>query len=214
MSDELFREVDEEVRQDRYQQVWKRYGTLLVIAVVAIVGATVAFVVWRGAQESAREADSTRFLAAVVQEQTQRDTAILQLRDIANDGTPGYRFLASLGEASLLADAGNTAEAVAVFDSIAADDDLGASYRDMARLLAVARGMELLGSDEVEQRLSALNTEDNPFRVTAREFLAVSAIRNGNDVQARELLQANVDDSEAPPASRNRAIELLSALGN
>jgi hypothetical protein len=27
-------------------------------------------------------------------------------------------------------------------------------------------------------------------------------------------LQANVDDSEAPPASRNRAIELLSALGN
>jgi len=185
VSDELFREVDEEVRQDRYQQVWKRYGTLLVIAVVAIVGATVAFVVWRGAQESAREADSTRFLAAVVQEQTQRDTAILQLRDIANDGTPGYGFLASLREASLLADAGNTAEAVAVFDSIAADDDLGASYRDMARLLAVARGMELLGSDEVEQRLSALNTEDNPFRVTAREFLAVSAIRNGNDVQAR-----------------------------
>lgn len=214
MSDDLFREVDEEVRQDRYQLVWKRYGTLLVIAAVAIVGATVAFVVWRGAQESAREADSTRFLAAVVQEQTQRDTAILELRDIARDGTLGYRFLASLREASLLADAGDTAEAVAVFDSIAADDDLSASYRDMARLLAVAGGMELLAPEEIEQRLSALNTPENPFRVTAREFLAVSAIRAGNDAQARELLQANVDDTESPPASRNRAIELLAALGN
>lgn len=214
MSDELFREVDEEVRQDRFQQVWKRYGTLVVVAIVVIVGATIAFVVWQDAQESAREADSTRFLAAVVQEQTQRDTALLELRDIARDGTPGYRFLASLREASLLADAGNTAESVAVFDSIAADDDFGAAYRDMARLLAVARGMELLAPEEIEQRLTALNTPENPFRVTAREFLAVSAIRAGNDAQARELLQANVDDSAAPPASRNRAIELLAALGN
>lgn len=214
MSDDLFREVDEEVRQDRFQQVWKRYGTLVVIAVVAIVGATIAFVLWQGARENAREADSTRFLAAVVQEQTQRDTAILELRDLARDGTTGYRFLASLREASLLADAGNMAEAVAVFDAIAADDDLSASYRDMARLLAVARGMELLAPEEIEQRLSGLNTAENPFRVTAREFLAVSAIRAGNDAQARELLQANIDDSEVPPASRNRAVELLAVLGN
>jgi hypothetical protein len=213
VSDELFREVDEEIRQDRYQKIWKRYGTLVVIAVVAIIGATVAFVLWRDAQESAREADSTRFLAAVAQEQAARDTAVAELRDIARDGTPGYRFLASLREASLLADAGNTAEAVAVFDAIAADADLNETYRDMARVLAVSRGLELLAPAEIEQRLAPLNTPDHPFRITAREFLALAAIRAGDDNRARELLQENIDDTQSPPASRDRAIELLAALG-
>jgi hypothetical protein len=213
VSDELFREVDEEIRQDRYQKIWKRYGTLVVIAVVAIIGATVAFVLWRDAQESAREADSTRFLAAVAQEQAARDTAVAGLRDIARDGTPGYRFLASLREASLLADAGNTAEAVAVFDAIAADADLNETYRDMARVLAVSRGLELLAPAEIEQRLAPLNTPDHPFRITAREFLALAAIRAGDDNRARELLQENIDDTQSPPASRDRAIELLAALG-
>jgi hypothetical protein len=213
VSDELFREVDEEIRQDRYQKIWKRYGTLVVIAVVAIIGATVAFVLWRDAQESAREADSTRFLAAVAQEQAARDTAVAELRDIARDGTPGYRFLASLREASLLADAGNTAEAVAVFDAIAADADLNETYRDMARVLAVSRGLELLAPAKIEQRLAPLNTPDHPFRITAREFLALAAIRAGDDNRARELLQENIDDTQSPPASRDRAIELLAALG-
>jgi hypothetical protein len=213
VSDELFREVDEEIRQDRYQKIWKRYGTLVVIAVVAIIGVTVAFVLWRDAQESAREADSTRFLAAVAQEQAARDTAVAELRDIARDGTPGYRFLASLREASLLADAGNTAEAVAVFDAIAADADLNETYRDMARVLAVSRGLELLAPAEIEQRLAPLNTPDHPFRITAREFLALAAIRAGDDNRARELLQENIDDTQSPPASRDRAIELLAALG-
>lgn len=214
MSDELFREVDEEIRQDRYQKIWKRYGTLVVIAVVAIVGATVAFVLWRDAQESAREADSVRFLAAVSQEQAARENAVLELRDIARDGTLGYRFLARLREASLLADSGDTAQAVAVFDAIAADADLNETYRDMARVLAVSRGMTLLSPDEIEQRLAPLNTPTHAFRVTAREFLALAAIRAGDDARARDLLQENIDDAQSPPASRDRAIELLAALGS
>ena len=213
MSDELFREVDEEVRQDRYQKIWKRYGTLVIIALVAIIGATAAFVLWRDAQESAREADSARFLSAVAQEQVQRDMAVLELRDIAREGTTGYRFLASLREASLLADSGNTSEAIAVFDAIAADEDLSTTYRDMARLLAVSRGMEMFSPEEIEQRLSPLNTASHAFRVTAREFLALAAMRAGNKAQASELLQSIVDDAQSPPASRDRARELLATLG-
>ena len=30
--DLLFREVEEELRRDRYTQLWKKYGTLIVVA--------------------------------------------------------------------------------------------------------------------------------------------------------------------------------------
>jgi len=212
VSDELFRVVDEEVRQDRFQNLWKRYGIYLVIVFVVIVGATVAFVLWRDAQGSARQADSARFLEAVVAEQTERNAAIDQLREIAREGTPGYRFLASLRAAALLADGGETGEAVIVFDAVAADEDFEPVYRDIARLLAVAHGMQNMSQGEVEERLDGLAADDSPFRITAREFLAVAAKRVGNPDRAAELLRANIADNEVSRAAQARAGELLATL--
>lgn len=214
MSDELFREVDEEVRQDRHMEMWKRYGTYFVALVVVIVGATIAFVVWREMQESARMADSEQFLAAVVAEQTAQETALADLRTLAQDGTSGYRYLASLREASLLAEAGNTQEAVSIFDSLAADSDYSKTYRDLAQIYAVANGMDVMSRDEVESRLAPLNTPDNPFRFTAREFLAVAAISAGDNGTATELLRAIVEDRATPLATRARASELLALTEN
>ena len=213
MSDELFREVDEEVRQDQFQKLRSRYRFYLLAAVVLIVGATVAVVVWRGAQQSARDTDSTRFLAAVVQEQAARDVALEQLRDLAREGTPGYRLLASMREAGLLAGSGQVSEAIAVFDSISADTDVATPYRDMSRLLAVAHGMALMSSAEVAERLSDMAAPSNAFRVTAREFLALAAMKAGDAARAREMLQANIEDRDTPPASRARAGELLAVVG-
>ena len=53
MSDDLFREVDEEVRQDRYIKIWKRYGIYVSALVVTIILITVGVVVWRDIERSA-----------------------------------------------------------------------------------------------------------------------------------------------------------------
>ena len=213
MSDQLFREVDEEVRQDRLQNLWKRYGIYAAIAAVAIVVGTVAFVLWQDAQKSARDADSARFLNAVVQESTAADSALLELRELGNEGTVAYRFLAKLREGRLLADQGDRAQALVIFDSISADSGLGDTYRDLARLLAVANGLDVLSQNEVEERIGSLNSPDNPFCVTAREFLALAAMQVGDNARAEELLRANLSDASAPVASRARASEILTAIG-
>ncbi len=212
MSDELFREVDEEVRQDRFQNLWKRYGIYLVIVFVVIVGATVAFVLWRDAQESARQADSARFLEAVVAEQTERNAAIDQLREIAREETPGYRFLASLREAALLADGGETGEAVIVFDAVAADEDFEPVYRDITRLLAVAHGMQNMSQGEVEERLAGLAADDSPVPDHRPRVSCGSGDTRGNPDRAAELLRANIADNEVSRVAQARAGELLATL--
>ena len=214
MSDQLFREVDEEVRQDRLQNLWKRYGIYAGIVAVAIVGGTIAFVLWQNSQQSARDADSTRFLNAVVQEGTQADSALLELRELAAEGTPAYRFLAKLREGRLLAQEGNKAQALVVFDSIAADSRLSVTYRDLASLLAVTNSLDVLSQNEVEARIGPLNVPENPFRVTARELLAAAAIQAGDRSLAEDLLRANQSDTSAPVGSRARATEILTAIGS
>jgi len=65
VSEEIFREVDDDLRQDQYFKLWKQYGRFLVGAAVGVVVATA---VWQGyaAWERGRnESYSERFIAAL-----------------------------------------------------------------------------------------------------------------------------------------------------
>ena len=65
MSEEIFREVDDDLRQDQYFKLWKQYGRFLIGAAVGVVVATA---VWQGyaAWERGRnESYSERFIAAL-----------------------------------------------------------------------------------------------------------------------------------------------------
>jgi len=64
ISDEFIREVDEAVRQDRWLQLWKHYGTYFVAGALAIVLGTGAGVAWRSYQASQRLEEARRYAAA------------------------------------------------------------------------------------------------------------------------------------------------------
>ena len=59
MSDrDFFREVDEAVRQDRYKELWDKYGVYALIAAGVIVAAVAGFKAWTYWQErKAQEAE-------------------------------------------------------------------------------------------------------------------------------------------------------------
>lgn len=213
MSDELFREVDEEVRQEQYLQLWKRYGVYIAGVVLAVILITVGVVVWRDIQQSQREADGEVLLAAIAASQGQTDAALDQLAALAEQGTTGYRLLARLREGALLAQQGDIRGAVATYDAVAADSAHADIYRDLARLLAVAHGMPVMDRAEVEERLAPLVGDDNPWRYSARELVAVVRMAADDKAAATEAFQALVDDVGAPAGVRGRAAEMLVIIG-
>ena len=78
MSDDLFREVDEEVRQQQYLELWKKYGVYIAGVVVVVVLITVGFVFWRDSQQAARDASGEQLLAAINIAEEQTDQALDQ----------------------------------------------------------------------------------------------------------------------------------------
>ena len=212
MSDDLFREVDEEVRQEQYLKLWKQYGVYIAGVVLAVVVITVAVVFWLDRQQSAREADGEALLAAISASAERPDEALDQFADLADQGSSGYRLLARFREGALLSQRGDARSAVAVYDTIAADSDHEQIYRDLAKLLAVSHGMSVMDRGEVEDRLAPLLNDDNPWRYSAREFVAMAAMSAGDSTAAREAFQVLVDDVQAPAGVRARAAELLAIL--
>ena len=210
MSD-IFDEVDEEVRREQLKKLWDRYGTYfiaLAVLVVAGVGAWRANDYWQAKKAAEFGAQFTS--AALLSDQGKHDEAEKAFARIATEGTPGYRVLARLREASEVAQRDPKA-AVAIYDDIAANASAGQPLRDLAALRAAMLLVDSAPFPEVTRRLEPLAADKAPFRHSAREALAFAAWKAGDAVAMRKWTQLIRDDPESPPALRSR-VDVLQAL--
>ena len=216
MSDEqLFREVDEEVRRDRFEALWKRYGKFAVGGAGLVAAVAVAVVLWLQFQERQRIEAGDRFSAAVqLAASGELEQAAEEFAALAESADSGYRMLARLRQAALLVELGDNDDAITLYDELAADRGVDGVYRDLATLLSVTNQADDGDPGTLIERLDDLTRDGNPWRFSAKELTGVIAIRAGDNARARELFTDLSGDLDAPAGVRARAAELLAALGD
>ena len=208
---DIFQEVDEEVRRERLQKLWDRYGYLLIALcalIVAGVGGWRGYEYWQAkkAGESAVAYEQAVRLADAGKHQ-EADAAFAR---IASGGTPGYRVLARLREASELAQTDRKA-AVTAYDALAADPNAGQIIQDLAVVRAGVLLVDSASYAEMQKRLEPLAGSGRSFRHSARELLALSAWKSGDTGAARKWTDMIMTDPETPGGTRSRA-QILSDL--
>jgi hypothetical protein len=208
---DIFREVDEEVRREQLQQLWGRYGTLLLVVAVLIVAGVAG---WRGyeywAAKKAAEAGSAFEGAVTLSQQGKHAEAEQAFAKIAADSGSGYRQLARVREAGEVADRDPKA-AIKLYETIAADGSAGQVLQDLASVRAALLQVDSASYEELRGRLEPLTAAERPFRHTAREVLALSASRAGDAANTKRWSDMILTDSETPSGVRSR-IEMLMAL--
>ena len=214
MSDELIREVDEDLRKERYQKLWNAYGKYAVGAAVVVFAITAGIVGWREYQTNQQLEHGARFAAA---QKLIADGNLQQGADafaaLARSAGTGYRSLALLQEAAARGRDGDRIAAVMVYDRVAADGAFDPRLRDVARLLAVLQLVNSAETADLADRLSRLTAADNPFRHSARELNALIQVKSGDTAAAKNSYTELADDATAPAGVRARAAEMLAALG-
>ncbi|HYH38555.1 MAG TPA: tetratricopeptide repeat protein [Azospirillum sp.] len=212
MSD-IFQEVDEDLRRDRTTQFMKRYGGLLGTVAVLLVAATAGWQAWQGWKRSQAEAETGRLVSALSQAAAGPQKGIEALTAFSGSAPASLAVLARLNEAALRVEEGKTAEAVALYDSIAGNGSADAIYRDLATLLSVMHQMDGGDAAKLQTRLQPLTVDASPWRFSARELTALLAARSGDRERARSLFQQLADDSLAPSGVRSRAADLAALYG-
>jgi len=211
---DIFQEVDEDVRRDRLEQLWKRYGNYVIGVAVLVVLATAGVVGWREYKDRQNRADAARFLTAMEQAQRGEDAAAREaFAALAKDAGAGYATLARLQQAGLLAKAGDSAGAAKVYEEIAADSRADQVFRDFATLLMVQDQIATGEPAKLEALLAPLRGDKNPWRHSATELAALLAQRTGDKAKAKELYTKLADDLAAPQGMRARATEMLAIIG-
>ena len=213
MSDDSFiREVNDEIRREQAQALWDRFGPALIVIAVLVVLGTAAFVGYRYWDETRANRSGDAFSQALkLANDGKNDEALTALDQLEKDGYGAYPLLARMRAATVKANKGDVDAAVKDFDEVAADTDIPAGLRDMARLRAALLLVDHGSFADVSSRVEALTADTNTLRHTAREALALAAWREGKATDALKLFDQIASDDGAPRNARERAT-LMSEL--
>lgn len=211
---DIFQEVDEEVRHERYKQLWQKYGWVVIAAAVLLIVGVGGYEAWKAYRQDQQLEEATRYTQALDALQAGNvENGLDTLTQLAEDGSYGYSQLAAFEAARARIEAGDLAAGVAAYRGIAEDSDVDSSLRDMARLLAVMHGLDQSDPANLQAELAPLTEPGNPFRPAALELSALLALEQGDTAAARERYTQIADDTSAPQGFRTRAAQMLTALG-
>ncbi len=204
MTDEsIFREVDEEVRQDEYKKLWDRHGKLISAAIIALVAGVGGWQAYTYYDQQQASTASTVYLDALKKASDGKvDDAIGALKAVNHKG---IAQIAALKEADMLAEKGETDKAVAAYDAFAANSGNDKTLIDAARIKAGYLLVDTTAPDALIPRLGQFDKDGEVWRHQAREIFGLSAWRVKNYTMAERYMKALVDDPETPQGIRQRA---------
>ncbi|HSR55233.1 MAG TPA: tetratricopeptide repeat protein [Alphaproteobacteria bacterium] len=213
--DNFIEEVEEELKRERYMDLWRRYGRFVVAAVILVVILVAGAVGWRQYQQNQRIEAGLAFMdARALAEQGKREEALAAFKKLADDGAAGYRELARFQQAALLSRQGNEAAAAGVYDSIARDSGADRLFRDLALVLYAYSVADRAEPKALIDRLEPLTEDSSPWRFSALEITALLQRRRGDTNAAKDIYRKLADDEKAPPKLRARAAEFLAVIGD
>ena len=214
--DILLREIDEELKQENLQQIWNKYGTLIVGGAFLLIAGVAGFQGWKAHDLNTRIELSERFVAAQSLANAGKNVdATNAFNSIAQDSVTGYQMLARFQLASLATKQGNLGSAIGAYKSLADDDTIDPIYRDLALVLGALVELDAKsGGLGLIDRASELASSHSPWRFTAKEVVALSALKIGNIKTARSRYKELSMEAAAPQGLQTRAQNMLDMLAN
>ena len=208
MADDIIQEVEESLKQEKLETLWKEYGSYLIAAVVLTVLLTGLFSGWNSWNSKANMAQTAVLIKALDSENKASD-----LQQAAIGLRPGQKVIARMSAAGILMDEGKKEEALMQYQEIAADREIEKVFRDLAVLMSV-RLASSLESDEIDaanliaQLQTIYKDASNPWQFHAHLQAAILQAHDLNNYQlAREHLQVVITatNTELPNSIKERA---------
>jgi hypothetical protein len=203
--DGFLREVEEELRRERLEQIWRQYGTYIIAGAVLVVLCVLGYKLWDNHRIAAAQSLGATYEDALnLAEEKKTGSAAAEFEKVAA-GSGGYAQLARLQLASALLKEGKKAEALAAYEELAKSSNADKFLRGFATLQVAALRLDEADFTEMQNRLNPLIGDDSAWRYSARNLLGLAAYRAGKNDEARTLLTPLLVDQKTPQSIANRA---------
>lgn len=202
MSDDVMRQIEDDMRQARLQSFWVENRAWIIGGIVLAIVMTAALSYWRQHTLN-RDAQATYELFSAMDS---ADEAAL--KKLSDNGKGAHGALAGFVTAAIHAQKGESEQAAAVYDGIASKRGLDAMYRDLAALLAVSHRLDTGDAQKLHAALKPLVSPKSVWRYSALELEALLYAREGKMKEAVDTLGVITGATDVPDEVRARATTL------
>ena len=209
-TDSFLQEVSEELRRDKLYRNIRKYGWVAILLVILIVGAAT----YREYLKSQAETEAELFGTSIIDALNEKNVAdrIAKLQKINAPGENAKAIVAMLLSAEATGNETKIFE-VSTLSDVTEKLSIGAHYRDLLNFKIFLGSSEIMDIDERVKAFEGLSKSGNPFRLLAEEQIALIELELGNTENAIQKISQILLDAELTVGLRNRATQMLIALG-
>lgn len=208
-NDSFIDEVTEELRRDRLFHIMRRFGWVVVLVILIVVGGTAWYEMSRKLERENAMAFGDAVLGAA-----EADDPAAALAGIGTQGAPGREAVRALLEAAALVEQDQQAEAATLLrDQAATIGGANPLLRDLMLLKAVIAAGPHMNAAERDSILSGLSQAGAPFELLALELKAIALVDAGREDDAVTLIRQILRKDGLSESLRLRLTELMITLG-
>ena len=212
-TDAFIREVDEDVKNDNFKVLWKKYGAYIVAFVVIAVTSAVCFdriKLWKMEQNQIKT--ENYMMAAQIRENP--DETIAALQKINADSKGILSDFAKLQIANVLLSQEKTDEALTTLQSLIDEENTDPAVKNIALIKFASYKVDTLSFDELEKLLQPVLENKSSWTPIAKDLLAISAIRNGDIDTAKQIYTEILKTKDLPEGFKSKIQDMLTSISD
>ena len=213
--EQFVQEVESDLRQEKFEHLWKKYGKSIVIGFAVIIGLSAAFNFWQHHQAKQRDIISQQFVSAqTLLFNKNIGDALSAMEGISKSSHRSYSTLAKFNMAAILRQETGHKDlnrAEEIYKDLMDNSGTEHMLRELATVFYVNLHLDRLKNDNVEELkkleklLEPCAKEAAPYRHLALELKAILELRQNNHAKAAEIFVSIAQDPKCPKDLQTRA---------
>ncbi len=213
LEDAFIREIDEELKNEKIKKLWDKYGLFIILFVVVAVFSAVSFETFQAWKDKRNQEMSDSFAYALnLQNQGRFAESQEVLTSIKNSNRGIYTNIAQMQIVNLLIEQKQFDKAISELEQIVADEAFNPQMRDVARLKLASYKLNTASAEEINALLAPLTDKQNVWNNTAKELLAMRALRDNDPAQALNIYKDISGNSKTTDTLQSRVQDMINVL--
>ena len=197
----IFREVDEDIRKERYINLFRKYGVYVIAIIVIIVGTLAGIQFYSGYQVNKNEILFAEYINII---ENNSDDTLEKLSDSGNTSNLFLNGMYLLKRSDLLVASGQIDQATLLLSEAIENNTLNKIHNDVAIYKLLMINIETLSIEEIKSYQNKLISEVDAFYLT-EELIAIKFLIEGQKENAIKKFSELSTNNSVPIEIKNRS---------
>ena len=197
----IFREVDEDIRKERYINLFRKYGVYVIAIIVIIVGTLAGIQFYSGYQVNKNEMLFAEYINII---ENNSDDTLEKLSDSGEISNIFLNGMYLLKRSDLLVASGQIDQATLLLSEAIENNNLNKIHNDVAIYKLLMINIETLSIEEIKSYQNKLISEVDAFYLT-EELIAIKFLIEGQKEDAIKKFSELSTNNSVPIEIKNRS---------